>query len=99
MELPKMRHGACQKDRCSVCLEDCQALTDYLLERTGLQRQFHDMLREYRTWLERNGIPAESKYGWPLPAVYASANVEAFIRHAIGEEEDAIAGQAGGDGG
>lgn len=84
-ELPKMRHLKCDRDRCSVCLEDCIALTDYLFERTGLQRQFHDMLGEYRTWLDRNHIPAESKYGWPLPAVFDSKNIEAFIQHEIGE--------------
>ena len=37
------------------------------------------MLGEYGTWLDENEIPAESKTGWPTPAVYESQNVEAFI--------------------
>jgi len=86
-ELPKQRHILCDKDRCEVCLNDCVALTDYLFERTGLQRQFHDMLGEYRTWLDKNHIPAESEYGWPRPQVFDAKNVDAFIEFQVGEVE------------
>jgi len=76
----------CSIDRCETCLADCIALTDYLFERTGLLRQFHDMLGEYRAFLDKQHIPAESKYGWPLPAVFDANNVEAFISDMVGEE-------------
>lgn len=86
MEMPIQRHRDCSDDRCTKCLEDAQLLTDYLFERTGLVPRFHDILGEYRTWLDKNNIDAESRYGWPLAAVYAPKNVEGFIRHAIGED-------------
>lgn len=86
-ELPIQHHPTCDGDRCETCLNDCIALTDYLFERTGLQRQFHDMLGEYRSWLDREGIPAESKHGWPMPQVFKQENVEAFITHCNGDGE------------
>jgi len=85
--MPIQRHPNCKQDRCKTCLEDATTLTDYLFERTGLQRRFHDMLGEYRRWLDINEIPAESPTGWPMPEVYQRENVDAFVKHMVGEEE------------
>jgi len=45
------------------------------------------MLGEYRTWLDKNHIPAESEYGWPRPQVFDAKNVDAFIEFQVGEVE------------
>ena len=88
-KLPIQRHPYCKVDRCEICLEDCLALNDYLFERTGLQRRFHDMLGEYRAWLDSYGILAESPSGWALPTVFQEKNVEAFIAEQIGRGAEA----------
>jgi len=77
--IPTQHHPDCKDTRCLVCLADCDALTDYLFERTNLPRHRFDMLGEYRLWLDQHEIPAESKSGWALPSVFEEVNIEAFI--------------------
>jgi hypothetical protein len=43
------------------------------------------MLGEYRLWLDNEGIPAESRSGWPMPEVFEPQNIEAFIIYFTGE--------------
>jgi hypothetical protein len=78
-DTPLQRHPHCKIDRCQICLADCEALTDYLLDRTQLSRHRFDILGEYRLWLDQHEIPAESPSGWPLPAVFDAENIKAFI--------------------
>jgi len=38
-----------------------------------------DVLSEYRKWLDRNGIPAETTDGWPTEHAYNKDNINAFL--------------------
>jgi hypothetical protein len=39
----------------------------------------YDMLSEYRHWLQKHGIPAETTDGWPSEDAYDRSNVAAFL--------------------
>lgn len=48
-----------------------------LIRRVGALATGRDMLREYRRWLDDEGIHAEED-GWPSEEAYADSNVELF---------------------
>ncbi len=73
------RHTNCDKDRCSICLEDCEVLETELAERTGLEKKYCDHLGEYRTWLDRNNIPAETEHGWFTEEVFDEENINNYV--------------------
>lgn len=73
---PVRRHHNCAESDCRTCLDDHQALADYLQEKIG---GCQDWLGEYRKWLDANGIPAEVN-GWASRQAFDEKNVSAFIK-------------------
>ncbi len=80
MNVPRQRHPFCPVDRCSVCLDDCEDLAQYLYLVTGAERKNTDILNDYRIWLDKHNIPAETKFGWPRPEVFDAGNINAYVR-------------------
>ena len=70
------RHPNCKNSDCGICLDDAIALERHLIQRTG--DTYHDLLGEYRTWLDKRGITAETEYGWPTEQAYDDENINAF---------------------
>jgi len=79
LTLPMQRHSNCPDTQCRTCLDDISALGDFLHQETKLSRRSIDILGHYRTWLDRNKIPAETEHGWPTVNVFSAANVNAYL--------------------
>ena len=77
MKIPIQRHLFCRISRCAVCLLDCDALRDYLASKLGPHSPT-DWLGEYRSWLDRAGIAAETEWGWGHPNFFKPVNIKAF---------------------
>ena len=78
--LPMRRHPDCQQDRCEVCLADHGALSDYLEAMISPGSARHTCwLEEYRKWLDKHAIPAET-HGWASREACDTINIEAFIK-------------------
>jgi hypothetical protein len=86
---PVRHHFDCWIDRCRTCLDDHLALAEYIHAVTQAPRQYHDFLREYRTWLDSHGIPAESEDGWATRQAWDKENVHAFIWDVWGVDANA----------
>ncbi len=89
MNLPKQRHPYCSVDSCDTCLSDSDNLAEYLYQATSASRKTTDILSDYRIWLDKNKIPAETEFGWPRPEVFNEANINAYIK-SWDETEDYI---------
>jgi hypothetical protein len=72
-------HINCEDADCKVCLADAFRLEKYLFEKTRTDRKYHDLLSEYRVWVDAHNIPAETEFGWPTVETYEHENIEAFI--------------------
>ncbi len=58
-------------------LERATRLKKRLEEELGTTR---DVLSSYREWLDKNGIEAEGKDGFPSDDAYESWNIESFLQ-------------------
>lgn len=81
LKLPIMSHPNCQNSRCRICLDDSTRLQDYLEQETG--DSFSDLLGKYRSWLDKNGIFAETEWGWFSINVFEPKNIKSFINNYI----------------
>ena len=72
---PVRRHPDCAESGCQTCLDDHQALADFIEAKIGYSR---DWLGEYRAYLDAKHIPAEVN-GWASRQAFDEKNVSAFI--------------------
>ena len=72
---PVRRHPDCAESGCQTCLDDHQALADFIESKIGYSR---DWLGEYRAYLDAKHIPAEVN-GWASRQAFDEKNVSAFI--------------------
>lgn len=61
-------------------LSEMDSLLHRFREALGCCEHGSDWLGKYRSWLDKNGIPAEVD-GWPSPEAKDEANIAAFIAH------------------
>ena len=73
---PVRRHPDCAESVCQTCLDDHQALADFIEAKIGYSR---DWLGEYRAYLDAKEIPAEVN-GWASRQAFDEKNVSAFIK-------------------
>jgi hypothetical protein len=85
--MTEQRHPNCEDPYCKICLQDASSLEEELLKRTGNKKEWLDILGAYRTWLDSEGIPAETAHGWPTAAFYDETNVASYITHRQGNGE------------
>ncbi len=79
--VPVRRHPDCADDDCPTCLEDHEALADYVRAQMGCAG---DWLRLYRLWLDAHDIPAEVN-GWASRQAFDAGNIKAFLDERKGE--------------
>ena len=72
---PVRRHPDCAESDCQTCLDDHQALADFIESKIGYSR---DWLGEYRAYLDAKKITAEVN-GWASRQAFDGKNVSAFI--------------------
>ena len=72
---PVRRHPDCAESDCQTCLDDHQALADFIESKIGYSL---DWLGEYRAYLDAKKIPAEVN-GWASRQAFDEKNVSAFI--------------------
>ena len=75
--VPVRRHPDCDLAYCETCLADHTALARYLRRAVGFGPSV-DALESYRSWLDRNGIPAETN-GWASREAFSPKTVERFV--------------------
>lgn len=76
------RHINCKDQGCKVCLKDCDTLRIELEKKTGIDSI--DQLCNYRKWLDRMGIKAETEWGWPTTKVFDEVNINKYIKDYVG---------------
>ncbi len=77
LALPTQRHSNCSNTECKMCLDDALALANFLEQEIGDIKI--DFLCDYRKWLDRNKISAETEHGWPTENVFSATNVNAYL--------------------
>jgi hypothetical protein len=74
-----LHHPNCRDADCEICMADHMALQAELERRTGDKRTDH--LGKYHSWLSKNGIPAETKWGWATPEAFDDENIAAYVAY------------------
>jgi len=74
----KLHHPNCQSNNCIVCLKDHRALEHILWKKIGMNTSIHDVLYEYRSWLDRHKIPSHTEWGWASVETFRDSNIEQF---------------------
>ena len=74
-----LHHSNCNIRRCRTCLDDASNLEKYLHYQIDRKRK-HDVLGEYRFWLDKKEIESENEHGWILPSAYKKENIMGFIK-------------------
>ena len=78
METIIMHHPFCKISVCRICLEDINALLDFLERKI---KKTCDQLGKYRTFLEKKYPEQEweTEWGWPHPDVFKDRYIMEYV--------------------
>lgn len=77
IEMPKLTHKICNKDRCDACMKEGHYLIDYLCRATGeSSASYHE--GEYDKWLKERNIET-SREGWWSHEAFDIGNITGYV--------------------